>query len=66
MNKKVPFCRSSAPQKYGTVRGVQRYRYSGCNRQFLGGERIDNQVLWEGYTEKKQTLKQLARGIDAR
>jgi hypothetical protein len=42
------------------VKGVQLYRCYGCGKQFLGGFRIDNSVLWEEYTTGKQTYSQLA------
>ena len=31
-----------------------------CGRQFVGGERIKNAILWREYTEGKQTYAQLA------
>ncbi len=31
-----------------------------CGRRFVGGERLENAVLWREYTEGKQTYEQLA------
>lgn len=36
------------------------YKCACCGKQFLGGERIDNQVLWREYVAGKQTYAQLA------
>lgn len=47
-------------QKYGFVKGVQRYKCSLCGKQFLGGQRLDNAQIWEEYTQGKQTYAQLA------
>lgn len=47
-------------QKYGFVKGVQRYKCLLCGKQFLGGQRIDNAQIWEEYTQGKQTYAQLA------
>ncbi len=35
------------------------YKCASCGRQFLGGERIDNNHLWQQYTAGKQTYQQL-------
>lgn len=35
------------------------YKCASCGRQFLGGERLDNNHLWQQYTEGKQTYQQL-------
>ena len=43
------------------MKGVQRYECLVCGRQFVGGNRIENRVLWREYTEGKQTYKQLAQ-----
>lgn len=39
-----------------------------CKRQFLGGSRIDNNTLWQEYTNGKQTYGQLAKkhGVSTR
>lgn len=42
------------------VKGVQLYKCANCGRQFLGGNRLDNDILWKEYTEGKQTYFQLA------
>lgn len=47
-------------QKYGFVKGVQRYKCSLCGKQFLGGQRLDNDQIWKEYTQGKQTYAQLA------
>jgi hypothetical protein len=39
---------------------VQRFKCHVCGKQFIGGERINNQVLWQEYTQGKQTYHQLA------
>jgi len=51
-------------QKYGFVKGVQRYKCSLCGKQFLGGQRLDNTQIWEEYTKGKQTYAQLAERYD--
>lgn len=48
-------------QKYGFVKGVQRYKCSLCGKQFLGGQRLDNAHIWEEYAQGKQTYAQLAK-----
>ncbi len=48
-------------QKYGFVKGVQRYKCSLCGKQFLGGHRLNNTQIWEEYTLGKQTYAQLAK-----
>lgn len=40
------------------------YKCHVCNKQFLGGKRIDNLVLWDEYIAGKQTYKQLALKYD--
>jgi hypothetical protein len=32
-----------------------------CGKQFLGGLRLDNRILWQQYTEQKQTYLQLSQ-----
>ena len=39
---------------------MQRYKCYVCERQFIGGARLDNNVLWREYTKGKQTYRQLA------
>lgn len=48
-------------QKYGFVKGVQRYKCAHCGKQFLGGNKLADDVLWKEYTEGKQTYSQLAQ-----
>jgi len=36
------------------------YKCSYCGKQFLGGNRIDNKILWDEYLYGKQTYSQLA------
>ncbi|WP_418789104.1 IS256 family transposase, variant Zn-binding type [Otariodibacter oris] len=47
-------------KKNGYKSGKQQYKCLTCNRQFLGGKRLNNQILWQEYTQGKQTYKQLA------
>ena len=42
------------------VNGVQLYKCLHCQKQFIGGTRIDNIELWKDYIEGKQTYSQLA------
>lgn len=37
------------------------YKCTSCGKQFLGGERVDNRLLWQQYTEGKQTYYQLSQ-----
>ena len=39
---------------------MQRYKCLVCGRQFIGGARLDSEVLWREYTRGKQTYGQLA------
>jgi len=36
------------------------YKCHACGKQFLGRERIENDVLWEQYVHGKQTYQQLS------
>lgn len=36
------------------------YKCVACGKQFLGGDRIENDQLWQQYIEGKQTYKQLS------
>lgn len=36
------------------------YKCAACGKQFLGGERIESNQLWQQYTEGKQTYQQLS------
>ena len=40
---------------------MQCYKCATCGRQFLGGNRIDNTLLWQQYTTGKQTYSQLSQ-----
>ena len=46
-------------RKNGFVKGVQLYKCYGCGKQFLGGFRLNNAVLWDEYTSGKQTYRVL-------
>jgi hypothetical protein len=54
------FCSSKITSKYGKARDKQRYKCVSCGKQFIGGDRLANEVIWEEYTKGKQTYKQLA------
>ena len=54
------YCKSKFTQKYGGARDKQRYKCLSCFRQFIGGERLIANEIWEEYTKGKQTYKQLA------
>jgi hypothetical protein len=47
--------------KYGTQRGIQRYKCAGCGKNFQGGNRRVPLQIWEAYTKGKQTYTQLAQ-----
>jgi hypothetical protein len=40
--------------------GKQRYKCAACGKRFIGGKRLNNEVLWQDYVEGKQTYLQLA------
>lgn len=44
----------------GIKSGVQLYKCYNCNRQFIGGDRINSSNLWKEYSIGKQTYSQLA------
>ncbi|MFH1118863.1 MAG: hypothetical protein V1775_03515, partial [Bacteroidota bacterium] len=47
MNKKKCFyCNSPRTKKNGHKNGIQIFKCFDCKRQFLGGTRINNEVLW--------------------
>lgn len=46
--------------KYGNQSGVQRYKCAVCRKVFQGGDRLNTSVLWQEYTEGKQSYNQLA------
>jgi hypothetical protein len=58
--KKCFYCQSPIVRKNGLVKGVQLYKCYGCGKQFLGGFRLKNSVLWEEYSVGKQTCSRLA------
>jgi hypothetical protein len=47
-------------KKNGLVNNIQLYKCHHCQRQFLGGKRIDNGQLWKEYVYGKQTFDQLS------
>lgn len=46
--------------KNGHKRGKQLYKCKGCDRQFVGGVRLNPQAIESDYIDGKQTLSQLA------
>jgi hypothetical protein len=40
------------------------YKCANCGKQFLGGNRLNNNLLWKEYVEGKQTYSQLAQKYD--
>jgi hypothetical protein len=59
-SKKCFYCQSPIVRKNGHVKNVQLYKCYCCGKQFLGGFRLNNSVLWEEYSAGKQTYSQLA------
>ena len=47
-------------KKNGHKNGVQIYKCWRCGRQFLGGERVSGEELWDEYVRSRQTYSQLA------
>lgn len=43
---------------------MQRYQCATCKRKFVGGVRLDGQIIWQEYTRGKQTYAQLAVKYD--
>jgi len=60
MKKKCFYCGSTILMKNGHRNGKQKYKCHACGKQFLGGDRISPQALWEEYQEGKQTYSQLS------
>jgi len=60
-SKKCFYCSSSIVRKNGHKNGKQQFECIACGKHFLGGERLENAKIWEGYTSFKQTYKQLAK-----
>lgn len=46
--------------KNGFHHGIQRYKCASCGKRFIGGERLNAAIIWQEYTEGKQTYSQLA------
>ncbi len=62
MNKKTAFIVDrESRKKMVRLEGIQLYKCTSCGKQFLGGERVDNRLLWQQYTEGKQTYHQLSQ-----
>ena len=59
--KKCFYCNKGFVQNYGFINGVQRYKCSICNKQFVGGNQLNNAQIWEDYVKGKQTYEQLSR-----
>ena len=59
-SKKCFYCDSRITKKNGLKNGKQQYKCYNCGKQFLGGNRILNEVLWQEYLEGKQTYSQLS------
>ena len=60
MNKKSAFTVAVQLQKRMIFLMVSRYINAMPGRQFLGGVRLNSEVLWREYREGKQTYQQLA------
>ncbi|MDO4777817.1 MAG: hypothetical protein Q4A06_10275 [Cardiobacteriaceae bacterium] len=60
-HKKCPFCGSKHTKKNGTKNHKQQYKCRDCQRQFLGGKRLNPDDLWHHYTRHKQTAAGLAQ-----
>jgi hypothetical protein len=46
--------------KDGLYKDNQRYKCGNCGKRFVGGNRPNNDLIWEEYTKGKQTYQQLA------
>lgn len=44
----------------GHKRGKQLYKCNDCERQFVGGKRLNPAIIEQSYTDGKQTLRQLS------
>lgn len=44
--------------KDGLYKGNQRYKCGNCGKRFVGGNRLNNDLIWEEYTKGKQTYQQ--------
>ena len=54
------FCGSKQVRNNGTQNGKQRYRCVSCHKRFSGGQKPNPNILWQRYSEGKQTAAQLA------
>ena len=55
------FCGSKQVKKNGHRNsGKQQYHCGSCKRQFIGGQRLNPNTLWQRYSEGKQSAAQLA------
>ena len=59
--KNAFFCGSKQAKKNGhRDNGKQQYHCGSCKRQFIGGQRLNPNTLWQRYSEGKQSAAQLA------
>jgi hypothetical protein len=58
--KKCFSCGSPITKKNGKKCGKQQYKCHACGRQFIGGNRLSSVVLWQKYSQNKQTYRELA------
>lgn len=64
MNKsKCPVCGSKHTIKYGVRTGVQTYKCVDCGYRFRNSRLPSDQMLWQMYQEKKQTIAELAASL---
>ena len=59
-HKKCLFCGSKQVRKDGAQNGKQRYRCVSCHKRSSGGQKPNPNILWQCYSEGKQTAAQLA------
>lgn len=48
-------------QKYGKVRGIQRFKCFNCSKQFIDSSKPDKAIIWDQYVSGKQTYDQLSK-----
>lgn len=58
--KKCIFCQQETIQKHGKKEGTQRYKCTACHKTFSLKKSLNSSLVWEDYSVKKQTLKELA------
>lgn len=58
--KKCKWCHSTHVKKNGRKGGRQLYKCLDCNRQFVGGNRVDDETIITDYIDNKLTLRQLS------